>query len=57
MIYDYFRVVGAHDTVMDFADCSLSLFIMIMFRKFDTRLDEVLCGRCHLMMSWKVFTN
>ena len=42
MIYDYFRVAGAYDTVMDFADCSLSLFIMIMFRKFDTRWDEVL---------------
>ena len=56
-IYDYFWVAGAHDTVMDFADCSLSLFIMTIFRKFDTRLDEVLCRRCHLMMSWKVFAN
>ena len=57
MIYDNFRVAGAHDTVMYFADCSLSLFIMTMFRKFDTRWDEVLCRRCHLTMSWKVFTN
>ena len=42
MIHDYFRVAGAHDTVMDFAYCSLSLFIMIMFWKFDTRRNEVL---------------
>ena len=42
MIYDYFRVAGAHYTVMYFADCSLSLFIMISFRKFDTRRNEVL---------------
>ena len=45
MIYDYFRVAGAHDTVMYFADCSLSLFIMTMFRKFDTRLDEVFMSK------------
>ena len=32
MIYDYLRVAGAHDTVMDFADCSQSLFTTTMFR-------------------------
>ena len=51
VIYDYFRVAGAYDTVMDFADCSLTLFIMIKFRKFDARWDEVLCRTYHLMMS------
>ena len=30
MIYDYFRVTGAHDTLLDYA--SLSLFVTIMFR-------------------------
>ena len=30
---------------------------MIMFRKFDARLDRVLSRRFHRMMSWKVFTN
>ena len=29
MIYDYFRVTGAHDTVLDYADL---LFMMIIFR-------------------------
>ena len=32
MIYDYFRVTGAHDTVLDYADYSLSLFATTTFR-------------------------
>ena len=42
MIYDYFRVTGAHDTVLDYAD----LFSVILrddnIQEFDTRCDEVL---------------
>ena len=42
MIYDYFRVTGAHDTVLDYAD----LFSVILHddnvQEFDTRWDEVL---------------
>ena len=42
MIYDYFRVTGAHDTVSDYAD----LFTVILHddnvQEFDTRRDEVL---------------
>ena len=42
MIYDYFRVTGAHDTVLDFAD----LFSVTLhdgnIQEFDTRWDEVL---------------
>ena len=42
MIYDYFRVTGAHDTVLDYAD-----FISVTLhddnvQEFDTRWDEVL---------------
>ena len=42
MIYDYFRVTGAHDTVLDYAD-----FFSITLRNdnvqdFDTRWDEIL---------------
>ena len=41
MIYDYFRVTGAHDTVMDNAD-----FFSILHdddvQEFDTRWDEIL---------------
>ena len=42
MIYDYFRVIGAHDTVLDYAD-----FFSITLRddnvqEFDTRWDEIL---------------
>ena len=43
MIYDYFWVVGAHDTVLDYAD----LFTITVLRnddvqEFDTRWDEIL---------------
>ena len=42
MIYDYFRVTGAHDTVLDYAD----LFSITLrngdVQKFDTRRDEIL---------------
>ena len=40
MIYDYFRVAGAHDTVLDYAD----LFSVTLRddNEFDTRWDEVL---------------
>ena len=32
MKYEYFRVTGAYDTVVDYADFSLSPFMMIIFR-------------------------
>ena len=39
MIYDYFRVAGAHDTVLDYAD----LFtVNDDVQEFDTRWDEIL---------------
>ena len=42
MIYDYFRVPGAHDTVLDFAD----LFSVTLrdgnVQEFDSRWDEIL---------------
>ena len=42
MFYDYFRVTGAHDTVLDFADlCSVTLHDDNI-QEFDTRWDEVL---------------
>ena len=31
MMYDYFRVTGAHDTVLDYADFSLVLFMMTTY--------------------------
>ena len=42
MIYDYFRVTGAHDTVLKYAD-SLSVTLHDdNIQEFDTRWDEVL---------------
>ena len=42
MIYDYFRVSGAHNTVLDYADYSLLLFMMTNIQEFDAKWDEVL---------------
>ena len=59
MIYDYFRVTGAHDTVLDYAD----LFSVTLHddntQDLDTRWDGVLllCQRFRPMMFWKVCTN
>ena len=42
MIYDYFRVTGAHDTVLDFADSFSVTLHKDNIQEFDTRWDEVL---------------
>ena len=41
MIYDYFRVTGAHDTVSDYADLFFVTLHDDSIRDFDTRWDEV----------------
>ena len=59
MVYDYFRVTGAHDTVLDYADYSLSNFTTITSKMSiqDGMKLCCLCQRFHPMMSWKVCTN
>ena len=59
MIYDYFRVTGANDTVLDYAD-----FFSITLRnddvqEFHTRWDEILLSmtKIPLQMFCKVCTN
>ena len=42
MIYDYFRVTGAHDTVWDYADLFSVTLHYDNIQEFDTRWDEVL---------------
>ena len=42
MIYDYFRVTGAHDTVLDNADLFSVALRDNNVQEFDTRWDEVL---------------
>ena len=42
MIYDYFRVTGAHDTVLDYADLFSITLHDDNIQEFDTRCDEVL---------------
>ena len=41
-IYDYFRVTGAHDTVLDYADLFSITLCDDNVQEFDTRWDEVL---------------
>ena len=42
MIYDYFRVTGAHDTVLDYADLFTITLRSDDAQEFVTRLDEIL---------------
>ena len=42
MIYDNFRVTGAHDTVFDYADAFSVTLRDDNIQEFDTRWDEVL---------------
>ena len=42
MIYNYFRVTGAHDTVLDYADLFSATLHDDNIQEFDTRWDEVL---------------
>ena len=41
MICDYFRVTGAHDTVLDFADLFSVTLRNDNVEEFDTRWDEI----------------
>ena len=59
MIYDYFRVTGAHGTVLDYAD-----LFSITLRNDNVRNSTkngmtfyYLCQRFHPMIFWKVCTN
>ena len=45
MIYEYFRVTGAHDAVLDYADLFSVTLRDDNIQEFDTRWDEVLLSR------------
>ena len=60
MIYDYFRVTGAHDTVLDYADLFSVTLHDDNIQEFDTRWDDVLLSsvkNCIRWCLWKVCTN
>ena len=42
MIYDYVRVIGAHDTILDYADLFPVTLHDDNLQEFDTRWDDVL---------------
>ena len=54
--YDFFRVSGVNDSVLDYADFC---FLNDNVQGFDTRWDEFFCqwSNSHLMTSWKASTN
>ena len=61
LIYEYFRVTGANDSVENYAD----LFTVVLRnddnQEFDSKCDEILLSMTqipsHLMTSWKDCTN
>ena len=56
MIYDYFRVTGAHDTVPDYADPFTIPLRNDDVQEFDTRLDEVLLYKLRIRDSEQLRT-
>ena len=58
MILHYFRVTGAHDTVLDYADL-FSVTLHDNVQEFDTRWDEVLLSmtKFHPMKYCRVCSN
>ena len=48
MIHDYFRVTGAHDTVLDYADFFSITLRNDIFQEFDTRWNEILLSKTKL---------
>ena len=48
MIYDYFRVTGAHDTVLDYADVFSVTLHDDNIQEFQTRWDEVLLSMSNI---------
>ena len=59
MIYDYFRVTGAHETVLEIADLFSVTLHDDKTQEFDTSWMKFyyVCQRYHRLMSWKVCTN
>ena len=59
MFYDDFRVTGAHDKVLDYADLFTTTLRSDDVQEVDTRWDEIFyrCSKFPQMMSWRICTN
>ena len=59
LIYEYFRVTGANDSVENFADLFTLVFRNDDVQEFDSKWDGILLSltKIHLMTSWKDCTN
>ena len=49
LIYDYFRVTGAHDTVLDYTDLFSNTLLNDDVQDFDTRRDEILLSATKIL--------
>ena len=54
MTHDYFRVTGAHDTVLDYADWFSVTLRDDNVQEFDTRWDEVLLSMTKFSIRWNI---
>ena len=57
LIYEYFRVTGANDSVENYADLSTVVLRNDDILEFDSKWDEILLSLSHLMKSWKDCIN
>ena len=59
LIYDYFRVTGAHDSVENYADLFTFSLRNDDIQEFDSKWDGILLSmtKIHLVTSWKDCTN
>ena len=60
MIYEYIRVTGAHEPVLDYSDLFRITLHGDNIQDSDTRWDQALCClqvKCPSKMSWKVCTR
>ena len=59
LIYEYFRVTGANDSVENYADLLKVVLRNDDIQEFDSKWDEILLlmTKSHLMTSWKACAN
>ena len=60
LIYEYFWVAGANDSVENYADLFTVVLRNDVIQEFDSKWDEILLSMTkdsHLMTSWKDCTN
>ena len=59
LIYEYFLVIGANDSVENYADLFIFLYEMMIFRNSIRSETKICCPwrKSHMMTSWKDCAN